>query len=92
MDCPRICGERRANTICMDKDAYKHTIEEAADVLDAHADQNAKRVDAEIAYETLAVDSSMGMFGMQEQTANLIQLQLASEMLYKNLHRDDGND
>ncbi len=63
---------------------FKKTIREAADLGDdrvqrAHAD----RLDAELAYEALAVDASMGMFGMEESVSELMRLAMTQELLYK---------
>lgn len=69
---------------------FKRTLKEAADLDDAHAYQRAKRLDAEMAYEMLAVSSSMGMFGMQEAVPELINLELAQQMLYKQ-NAENGN-
>ncbi len=41
-----------------------------------------RKNDAELAYELLAVNSSMGMLGMEETNANLIQLELAAEIMH----------
>lgn len=64
-------------------DNYKQTIKDAADLDDKHEKARAQRLDAEAAYETLAVSSSMGMFGMDNQVSDLLQLELAQELLYK---------
>lgn len=68
---------------------FKKTLKEAADLDDTHAIDRAKRLDAEMAYEMLAVSSSMGMFGMQEAVPELINLELAQEMMYKQNAQND---
>lgn len=68
---------------------FKKTLKEAADLDDVHDLARAKRLDAEIAYEALAVSSSMGMFGMQEAVPELMSLELAREMLYKQQEQND---
>ena len=73
---------------------YKDTIAEAAE-LDKFAAERVKRAEAEAAYEALAVTSSMGMLGMEQTTANLLQLELAQELAFKydeiyNAADDDG--
>lgn len=68
---------------------FKDTIRAAADVdEDVHERHRRERLDSEIAYEMLAVSSSMGMFGMEETAANLMQLELAREMLYREQQLD----
>lgn len=62
---------------------YKDTLNEINNAEDKNQAAKAARRDAEIAYETLAVSSFMGEVGMEEQLAELIQLQLTQEMLYK---------
>lgn len=69
---------------------FKDTIREAADVdEDVHERHRRERLDSEIAYEMLAVSSAMGMYGMEETAANLMQLELAREMLYKESELND---
>lgn len=69
---------------------FKDTIREAADVdEDVHERHRRERLDSEIAYEMLAVSSAMGMYGMEETSANLMQLELAREMLYKESELND---
>lgn len=46
-------------------------------------DAKKHRIDRELAYELLAVNSSMGMLGMEETGANLIQLELAAEIMHE---------
>ena len=62
---------------------YKDTIAEAAELDNSKsgkfAAERVKRAEAEAAYEALAVTSSMGMLGMEQTTANLLQLELAQE-------------
>ncbi len=63
---------------------FKRTIREAADLdSDIRALERARKLDAEIAYETLAVNASMGMYGTDDTVANLMQLGMAEELLYK---------
>ncbi len=66
---------------------YKDTIAEAAELDNAKsgkfAAERVKRTEAEAAYEALAVTSSMGMLGMEQTTANLLQLELAQELAFK---------
>lgn len=78
---------------------YKDTIAEAAELDNArsgkYAAERVKRAEAEAAYEALAVTSSMGMLGMEQTTANLLQLELAQELAFKydeiyNTADDDG--
>lgn len=69
------------------KHDYRDTIREAAELDDkkeaAQALERERRIDAETAYEAFAVTSSMGMLGMEETEANLLQLELAQELLYR---------
>lgn len=68
---------------------FKDTIREAADVdEDVHERHRRERLDSEIAYEMLAVNSAMGMYGMDDTAANLLQLELAREMLYREQQLD----
>lgn len=70
---------------------FKKTLREAKDLDgDAHAFERARRLDSEMAYEALAVSSSMGMFGMEESVADLMSLELAQEMLYKQQAENDN--
>ncbi len=78
---------------------YKDTIAESAELDNAKsgkfAAERVKRAEAEAAYEALAVTSSMGMLGMEQTTANLLQLELAQELAFKydeiyNAADDDG--
>ena len=73
------------HTIRMEKHDYKDTLNDIlyAEDKDEQAKQTAKRRDAEIAYETLAVSSSMGAYGQDETIAELMQLGLTQEVLYK---------
>lgn len=77
----------------MGKHDYKDTINEityAEDYSDA-AEQAAKRRDAEIANEALFVSSVMGAYGMETELAELIQLQLTQEVLYKTKEENGEN-
>ena len=68
----------------MENHDYKDTIEQATGISEeekAEMERN-KRRDAEMAFEAMAVASSMGMFGQQDEVSGLIQLELAQEMLY----------
>ena len=69
----------------MEHHDYKDTLNEItyAEDNEEQAQKAAEKRDAEIAYEMLAVSSSMGMLGLEQQTSQLIQLQLAQETLYK---------
>lgn len=69
---------------------FKKTIREAADIDgDRRIAQRSKRLDAEMAYETLAVNASMGAFGMDETVGELIGLQMTEELLYKTRLEND---
>lgn len=63
---------------------WRDTVKEAAgtDEIEEAETDRIKRRDAEIAYEGLAFAASMGMIGMEEQTANLLQLNLAQQLAY----------
>lgn len=69
----------------MEEHDYKDTIDEInhAEDKSEQANEAAKRRDAEIAYESLAVSSCMGACGMEDELAELLQLQLTQEVLYK---------
>ena len=69
----------------MEKHDYKDTLNDILYAEDkaATAQNQAKHRDAEIAYEALAVSSSMGMLGMEDELSELLQLQLTQEVLYK---------
>lgn len=70
---------------------FRKTIEAAAELsVDPHEQHAKERLEDEIAYEMLAVNSSMGMFGMEETAADLMQLELAREMLYKQRIANEG--
>lgn len=79
----------------MDNTTEKHireTIQSAKDVDDSakRVRDREKRLDAELGYEALAVTASMGMLGMNEESANLIELELAKQLMYKSsLENDD---
>lgn len=80
------------------KHDYRDTIKEAADLPNDTVDKEAQRaldrerkIDAEAAYETLAYTSSMGMLGIEEQAAGLMQMELAQELLYLFDNRDDND-
>lgn len=69
----------------MEKHDYKDTLNDilyAEDKAD-QAQRAANRRDAEIAYEALAISSAMGTLGMEDEIAELLQLQLTQEVLYK---------
>ncbi|MDE6029729.1 MAG: hypothetical protein K2F90_05385 [Clostridiales bacterium] len=76
----------------MDKHDYKDTINAAARAEDEAGQARAAKRDAEIAYEALAVSSSMGAYGQNEDLAELMQLQLTQEVLYKTKSEPDDND
>ncbi len=65
-----------------DEHDFKKAVSEI-ELDDDRAAARAKRRDAEIAYEVLAVDASMGMFGMEESVAELMRLAMAQEIMYK---------
>ncbi len=74
---------------------YKDTIKEAAEIdteSDVRAVRRARKTDAEIALEMLAVNSSMNMLGMEQPAANLYQLELAQEVMFKYDERDDDGE
>lgn len=60
---------------------YRDTIKEAKDLDDAHI-AGKKRREAEIAYESLAAASSMGLFGSEQEVVELIELELARQLQY----------
>lgn len=69
------------------KHDYTDTVKHAAGVEETEHerirdDARMRKNDAELAYELLAVNSSMGMLGMEETNANLIQLELAAEIMH----------
>lgn len=81
----------------MNNDTEKHveqTIKEATDV-DLSAEQVKKReerIDAELGYEALALTASMGVLGMEETNANLLQLEFAEQRMRKtSLDENDEN-
>lgn len=63
---------------------YKDTIKEAAEFEDdgKAAARREQRADAAAAYETMAMTSAMNVLGMEEQMADMLQLELAQELLY----------
>ena len=78
----------------MENHDYKDTIEQATGVPE---EENAeiereKRRDAEMAFEAMAVASSMGMYGQQDDVAGLIQLELTQEMLYNLEHPNESEE
>ncbi len=87
--------DKIAHTIRMEEQHhdYHDTIKEAAEIEDGGEapEDRERRLDSEAAYEVLAVTSSMGMLGMENQAANLLQLELAQELLY-NLDPDTHNN
>ncbi len=64
----------------MDK-KYLETVNEAKDLDDGHAEGKNRR-EAEIAYESLAAATSMGLFGSEQELTELIELQLAKQLQY----------
>lgn len=65
---------------------YKDTIAEAAGLEPddgKRAALLARKAEDEAAYEALAVTSAMGMLGMDQSTAGLLQLELAQELAFK---------
>ena len=71
---------------------FRDTIRDAADLDDVHEKHRRDLIDSELAYELLAVNSSMGMIGMEETAANLMQLELAREFLYRQQELDGQLD
>ena len=70
---------------------FRKTIEAAAELgVDPHEQHAKERFEDDIAYEMLAVNSAMGMFGMEETAADLMQLELAREMIYKQRLINEG--
>ena len=69
---------------------FKRTLREAKDLDRDERVNHARRLDSEMAYELLAVNSSMGMFGMEESAAELMRLQMAQELLYKYNEQNDA--
>ena len=66
------------------KHDYRDTIKEAAETTsdgDAEAERE-RRLDDETAYTALAITAAMGNNGWDANTANLIELEMAQEMLY----------
>lgn len=63
---------------------YRDTIKDAAEFEDdgKAAARREQESDAAAAYETMAITSAMNMLGLDEQAANLLQLELAQELLY----------
>lgn len=71
---------------------FKKTIREAKDLDgDPRAFERARKLDAEIAFETLAVTASMGAYGMEDEVAGLMQLGMSEELLYK-MKLNEKND
>ncbi len=71
---------------------FKKTIAEAAYADDEAVEaRRRERLQDELSYALLAINSSMGMFGMEETTAELIQLEMAQEFLYR-LNEDETPD
>ncbi len=62
---------------------FKKTLRSLPSDNGADALMRDRKSDAEFAYETLAVNASMGMFGMEENLSELMRLQMAQELLYK---------
>ncbi|MCH5165602.1 MAG: hypothetical protein J1G01_04300 [Clostridiales bacterium] len=64
---------------------YHKTIEKAAGIDNDsdRAQRRAEDIDRDAAYEALALTSSMGMLGLEPTNANLLQMELAQELLYK---------
>lgn len=69
----------------MENHDYKDTLNDIlyAEDKDDRAQKATKRRDAEIAYESLAISSCMGATGMEDKLAELLQLELTQEVLYK---------
>lgn len=69
------------------KHDYHDTIKQATGTEEtAHEllqdDARARKTDRALAYELLAVNCSMGMLGLNEDSANLVQMELASEIMH----------
>lgn len=77
----------------MEEHDYRDTIDEINNAEDVAAAEHeaAKRRDAEIAYEALAASSCMGAVGMEDEFAELLQLQLTQEVLYKTKEENGEN-
>ena len=77
----------------MEEHDYKDTIKAITYAEDENetAEDAARRRDAEIGYEALALSSCMGALGMEQEYAELLQLQLTQEVLY-NDRENDGTD
>ncbi|MCH5155120.1 MAG: hypothetical protein J1F69_00790 [Clostridiales bacterium] len=77
----------------MEEHDYKDTLNEIIYAEDnaQSAKEAARRRDAEIAYEALAVSSSMGALGQEDELVGLMQLQLTQEVLYKTQADYNGN-
>lgn len=78
-------------------DNYKNDTHDYTDTIDQalgldedseRAQSLAEERERDLDFETLAVASSMGMLGMEETNANLLQLELAQELM---LQLDDDN-
>lgn len=80
----RIQSSRCVHTIRMKKrHNYKDTIKEAAGINDDNDDIRRKRKTELFDYEVLAVDCAMGAIGHNQTLANLLQLELAQELMCK---------
>lgn len=72
---------------------YRDTIEEAKDIDIEPNEAQKRKKEAEIAFEALAASTSMGLIGMEETVAELMQVELSEQLLY-NFSLDpppDGN-
>ncbi len=65
---------------------FRKTIKEAAELeSDGKAEAELEqRINDEIAYTALAISSSMGIYNFDETSANLMQLEMAQELMYLN--------
>ncbi|MBD5131419.1 MAG: hypothetical protein HDT28_02330 [Clostridiales bacterium] len=73
----------------MEQHDYRETIREATEIEDEREAKLETAEDNAIMYEALMINGSMGMLGMNETNANLIQLEVAQELLY-DLNHDDA--
>lgn len=79
------------------KNNYKRTIKQAAGLAETeHATlqrrEHERDLDRAIAYETTALASSMGMLGMEDENSELLQLEMAQEIMFKINEETDKKD
>lgn len=76
----------------MDNEKYNNYIAKIEERAEQKRARNLDgRVDAEFAYEALALSSGMGMFGQQDQSTNLLQFAVAQQILAKS-YRNYNNE